>query len=151
VLLKSLVLVCLVAALAACGGHSATPASALPAGCSNADVDNILADFLVDPVTAPPGFFTSLSITDPDGRTFVTTSGPAAVKHLRARLTAGEDDRMTALAIGPIDFNRVSIAFALKRTAPDFARRHITNHVAQGTGIVDCVHQRIASLTIKPG
>ncbi len=150
-LLKCLALVCLAAALTACGSHSAAPASNLPPGCSKADVDNILADFLVNPVTAPPGFFTSISITDPDGRHFATTSGPLAVKHLRARLAAGEDDRMTALAIGPIDFNHVSIAFGLKRTAPDFARRHITNDAAQGTGVVDCVHQRIASLTIKPG
>jgi hypothetical protein len=151
VLLKALALVCLAAALTACGSHTASPGSNLPPGCSNAEVDNILADFLVDPVTAPPGFFTSISITDPDGRHFATTSGPLAVKHLRARLAAGEDDRMTALAIAPLDFNHVSIAFTLKRTAPDFAQRHITNHAAQGTGVVDCVHQRIASLTIKPG
>jgi hypothetical protein len=151
VLLKSLVLICLAAVLTACGSHPAAPASSLPPGCSNADVDNILADFLVDPVTAPPGFFTSISITDPDGRKFVTSSGLLAVEHLRARLAEGEDDRLTALAIGPIDFDHVSIAFALKRTAPDFARRHITNHVAQGTGVVDCAHQRIASLTVSPG
>ena len=147
----AIALVCLAAVLAACGSHSTASSSSLPPGCSNADVDNILADFLVDPVVAPPGFFTSISITDPDGRKFATRSGPLAVRHLRARLTAGEDDRLTALAIGPIDFDHVSIAFTLKRTAPDFARRHITNHVAQGTGVVDCVHQRIASLTITPG
>ena len=150
-LLKCLALVCLAAALTACGRHSAAPASNLPPGCSKADVDNILADFLVNPLTAPPGFFTSISITDPDGRTFVTSSGAVAVRHLRARLREGEDDRMTALAIGPIDFNHVSVAFRLKRTAPDFARRHITNHVAQGTGVIDCVHERVASLVIKPG
>jgi hypothetical protein len=151
VLLKYLALVGLVAALSACGGHASAPASNLPPGCSKAEVDNILADFLVDPVTAPPGFFTSISITDPDGRKFVTSSGRLATEHLRARLQAGEDDRLTALAIGPIDFNHVSVAFRLKRTAPDFARRHITNHVAQGTGVIDCVHEQVASLTIKPG
>ena len=63
------------AALAGCGSHSAAPDSNLPPGCSTADVDNILADFLVNPVTAPAGFFTSISITDPDGRQFVTSSG----------------------------------------------------------------------------
>jgi hypothetical protein len=151
VLLKSLALVCLVVALAACGGHAAAPDSNLPPGCSNADVDNILADFLVNPVPAPPGFFESISITDPDGRRFETSSRPLAERHLRARLAEGEDDRLTALTIGPLDFNHVSIAFGLKRTSPDFARRHITNQLAQGTGVVDCVHQRIASLTIKPG
>jgi hypothetical protein len=151
VLLKSLTLLCAAVVLSGCGSHSTAPSSSLPPGCSNADVDNILADFLVAPVTAPPGFFTSISITDPDGRRFVTSSGPVAVKHLRARLAAGEDDRLTALAISPINFNSVEIAFTLKRTAPDFARRHITNHVAEGTGVIDCVHQRVASLTIKPG
>jgi hypothetical protein len=151
VLLKCLALAGVVAVLSACGGHSAAPASDLPPGCSKAEVDNILADFLVNPVTAPPGFFTSISITDPDGRKFVTSSGQLATKHLRARLQEGEDDRLTALAIGPIDFNHVSVAFRLKRTAPDFPRRHITNHVAQGTGVIDCVHARVASLAVKPG
>jgi hypothetical protein len=156
VLLKSVRLICLVPVLAVgvltgCGSHPATPKSALPVGCTAADVDNILADFLVDPVTAPPGFFQSISITDPDGRRFVTRSGPAAVAHLKARLKAGEDDRMTALAVGPIDFNHVAISFRLTRLAPDFVRRHITDTVAEGTGVIDCVHQKIASLVIKPG
>jgi hypothetical protein len=150
-LLKSVALICLVAALTACGSGPATPKSSLPTGCSAADVDNILADFLVDPVTAPPGFFKSISITDPDGRHFTTRSGPVAVAHVKARLKAGEDDRLTALAIGPIDFNHVAISFRLTRRSPDFARRHITNHVAQGTGVIDCAHQEVALLIIKPG
>ena len=98
----------------------AAPKSSLPPGCSTADADNILADFLVNPIVAPPGFFTTVSITDPDGRRFVTHSGPAAVKHLQARIKAGEDDRMISLAVAPIDFNHVAVAFRLTRYAPDY-------------------------------
>ena len=85
------------------------------------------------------------------GVTESTRSGPAAVKHLRARIAAGEDDRMIALAVGPIDFNHVAIAFRLTRFAPDYAKRHIRTRLAQGNGTIDCVHGRIASFVIKPG
>ena len=91
-----------------------------------------------------------MSVTDPDGRRFVTNSGPAAVKHLKARLAAGEDDRMLALAVAPIDFNHVAIAFRLTRYAPDFGPRKIHTRLAQGTGTIDCVHGRIASFIVKP-
>ena len=108
-LLKAVALAVTAAALTGCGSsHPAAPKSSLPPGCSTADADNILAEFLVRPTVAPPGSFQTVSITDPDGRRFVTRSGPAAVKHLKARIAAGEDDRMIALAVGPIDFNHVA-------------------------------------------
>ena len=109
-LLRTVLVVAVMAALAGCGSsHPAAPKSSLPPGCSTADADNIIADFLVNPVVAPPGFFTTLSVTDPDGRHFVTHSGPAAVKFLRARLKVGENDRMLSLAVAPIDFNHVAV------------------------------------------
>jgi hypothetical protein len=152
VLLRALTLAVAALVLAGCGkSHPAAPKSSLPPGCSTADADNILADFLVHPAVAPPGFFRTVSITDPDGRVFATHSGPVAVKHLKARLAAGEDDRMIALAVGPIDFNHVAIAFRLTRYAPDFEGRKIYTRLAHGTGTIDCVHQRIASFTVKPG
>jgi hypothetical protein len=151
VLLKALLLAAAAAALAGCGSsHPAAPKSSLPPGCSTADADNIIADFLVHPVVAPPGFFTTVSITDPDGRRFVTHSGPAAVKHLAARIKAGEDDRMLSLAVAPIDFNHVAVAFRLTRYAPDYEQRHIRNRLAQGTGTLDCVHGRVASFIVTP-
>ena len=149
---KPLALAAAAAALAGCGSsHQAAPKSGLPPGCSTADADNIIADFLVRPTVAPPGFFQTVSISDPDGRHFVTHSGPVAVKHLKARIQAGEDDRMISLAVAPIDFNHVAVAFHLTRYAPDYVQRHIRNRLAQGTGTLDCVHQKIASFIVKPG
>ena len=110
----------------------------------------MIADFLVRPLVAPPGFFTTVSITDPDGRRFLTHSGPVAVRHLAARIKAGEDDRMISLAVAPIDFNHVAVAFRLTRYAPDYEQRHIRNRLAQGTGTLDCVHGRVASFIVKP-
>jgi hypothetical protein len=152
VLLRALLLAAAAAALAGCGSspHPATLKSSLPPGCSTADADNIIADFLVNPVVAPPGFFTTLSITDPDGRHFVTHSGPAAVKYLKARLKVGENDRMLSLAVAPIDFNHVAVAFRLTRYARDYEQRHIRNRLAQGTGTLDCVHGRVASFVVTP-
>jgi len=151
VLLRTLALIALIVAVAGCGSSHPAAKSSLPPGCSTADADNILADFLADPSVAPPGFFKTVSITDPDGRRFVTHSGPAAVRHLQARISAGEDDRLTALAVGAIDFNHVGVAFRLTRNAPDFKQRHIRNPVAQGTGTLDCVHQKVATFIVKPG
>ena len=78
-------------------------------------------------------------------------SGPVAIRHLQARIRAGEDDRLTALAVGAIDFNHVAVAFRLTRNAPDFKQRHIQNRLAQGTGTLDCVHQKVATFIVKPG
>jgi hypothetical protein len=151
VLLRVVLVVAAAAALAGCGSsHPAAPKSTLPPGCSTADADNIIADFLVNPIVAPPGFFTTLSITDPDGRHFVTHSGAAAVKYLRARLKVGENDRMLSLAVAPVDFNHVAVAFRLTRFARDYEQRHIRNRLAQGTGTLDCVHGRVASFIVTP-
>lgn len=150
-LLRALALTAIAVAVAGCGSSHPAPKSSLPPGCSTADADNIIADFLANPTVAPPGFFKTVSITDPDGRRFVTKSGPAAVRHLLARIKAGEDDRLTALAVGPIDFNHVAVAFRLTRNAPDFKRRHIRIRIAHGTGTLDCVHGRVAGFIVKPG
>jgi hypothetical protein len=150
-LLRTVLLAAAMAALAGCGSsHPAAPKSSLPPGCSTADADNIIADFLVNPIVAPPGFFTTLSVTDPDGRHFATHSGPAAVKYLRARLKVGENDRMLSLAVAPIDFNHVAVAFRLTRYAPDYVQRHIRNRLAQGTGRLDCAHGKVASFIVAP-
>ncbi|MGZ4354247.1 MAG: hypothetical protein ACXVZ4_11930 [Gaiellaceae bacterium] len=139
------------AALAGCGSsHPAAPKSSLPPGCSTAEADNIIADFLAHPSVAPPGFFKTVSITDPDGRHFVTHSGPAAVKYLAARIKAGENDRMISLAVAPIDFNHAAVAFRLTRYAPDYEQRHIRNRLAQGTGTLDCAHGKVAAFIVAP-
>jgi hypothetical protein len=151
VLLRGLIVALVAVALAGCGStHPAAPKSGLPPGCSTAEADNIIADFLARPTVAPPGFFQLLSITDPDGRHFVTHSGPAAVKYLAARIKAGEDDRMISLAVAPIDFNHVAVAFRLTRYAPDYVQRHIRNRLAQGTGRLDCAHGKVASFIVAP-
>lgn len=151
-LLRAAVVGTLALALAACGGSakkSTQPQSKLPPGCSAAEVETIVTGFLARPTVAPPPLFRSYSTNESDGRTFTTASGPKAAAHARARLAAGEHDRLIQLGVRPVDINRVTIVFTLTRTAPDFAKRGIHTRLASGSGLVDCAHGKVAGWAIK--
>ena len=143
-------------ALAGCGGSGSTTtaptttqASSLPPGCSVDDVDRIVTSFLARPQLAPPSFFELYASYETDGRTFVAKKRAAALAHLRARVAAGERDRLLSLRVSPQDVNHVRITFSLTRFAPDFRARGLHTRLARGGGTIDCAHGLVAAWVMK--
>jgi hypothetical protein len=153
-LLRVVVAALIVLALAACGGgakqkQAAAPKNNLPPGCSVADVDTIVRDFLVRPTLAPPGSFEVYATYESDGRKFLARKPARALTHLRQRLRLGEKSRVIELRVGKQDFNHVRITFQLTRYAPDFLKRGIHTRLARGGGTIDCAHQKVAAWVTK--
>ena len=141
-----------VAALAGCGGsgtHTATTGSTLPPGCSVDEVDAIVTAFLTHPELAPAPFFQVYAAYDSDKRSFVSRRRSPTLAHLRARLAAGERDRLISLRVFKQDINHVRITYRLTRYAPDFLARGIHGRLAQGGGTVDCAHGKVAAWAMK--
>jgi hypothetical protein len=144
-------LVALVVALTACGGakKQATPKSTLPPGCTVAEVEKIVGDFLAHPTVAAAGTFQVYATSESDGRKFLARTPVKALAHLRERIRLGEQSRVIALRVGKQDFNHARITFQLTRHAPDFVARGIHQRLVTGAGTVDCAHQTIAAWVTK--
>lgn len=150
-LLRAAAALALVALLAACGSSkkAAAPASELPPGCTVAEVDQIVSDFLARPSFAPPPDFEVYATYESDGRKFLARKAGPALAHVRARLRLGEQSRVIALRVGKQDFNHARITFQLTRHAPDYVPRGIHTRLVKGGGTVDCAHQKIAAWVTK--
>ena len=150
-LLRFLALTALSLMLAACGGakKAAAPKSQLPPGCSIAEVERVLNDFLATGRVAPAGAFEVLGSKESDGRKVVLRTPAAATAWWRGRKRLGERDRLIQLRVGKLDFNRARITFQLTRSAPDFRQRGIHTRIARGAGTVDCAHQRVAAWVMQ--
>jgi hypothetical protein len=141
-----------VLALAACGGgskQSDTGKSQLPPGCSVAEVEKIVNDFLATGAVAPAGSFDVFGSKESDGRKVLLRTPRAVRAWFRQRHALGERDRLIQLRVGKLDFNRARITFALTRAAPDFARRKLFTRLARGAGTVDCAHQKMAAWVMQ--
>jgi hypothetical protein len=152
VLLRIVVAALVVLALAACGGskkEAAAPKSDLPPGCTVAEVDHVVRDFLARPSLAPAGSFEVYATYESDGRKFLARKPAKALAQLRQRLRLGEKSRVIELRVGKQDFNHVRITFQLTRYAPDFLKRGIHTRLVKGGGTIDCVHQKVAAWVTK--
>ena len=143
-LLRCMAVATVALALVSCGGTAKTETSRLPPGCTAAEAQAIVTQFLRAPSVAPPALFHAYRAKESDGRIFATHSGPTAVAHAARRLRLGERDRLIQLVVSPQDINHVRIAFTLTRTSPDFVSRGIHNRIARGAGTIDCAHGKIA-------
>jgi hypothetical protein len=139
--------------LAACGGASkkvaAAPTSDLPPGCTVAEVEQIVHDFLIRPSLAPAGSFEVYATYESDGRKFLARKPAKALAELRRRVRLGEQSRVFELLVGKQDFNHARITFQLTRHAPDFVQRGIHQRLVKGGGTIDCVHQKVAAWVTK--
>jgi hypothetical protein len=154
VLLRVALAAVAVLALAACGGdkkRQAAPAttSGLPPGCTVADADRIVQDFLTRPSVAPASTFEVYATNESDGRKFIAHTPAKAVAHLRRRLRLGETSRVIELRVGQQDFNHVRITFQLTRHASDYVQRGIHQRLVRGAGTIDCAHQQVAAWVTK--
>jgi hypothetical protein len=151
VLLRIAVTALVVLFLAACGGSEkqAVPKSTLPPGCTVAEVDQVVRDFLAHPSLAPPETFEVYATYESDGRKFIAHTPAKALAQLRARLRLGEKSRLIGLRVGKQDFNHARITFQLTRYAPDFRQRGIHLRVVKGGGTIDCAHQKVAAWVTK--
>ena len=140
-----------VLALAACGGskHAAVSRSDLPPGCTVAEVDRIVRDFLARPSLAPAGSFEVYATYESDGRKFLARKPAKALAQLRQRLRLGEKSRVFELRVGRQDFNHARITFQLTRYASDFLKRGIHQRLVKGGGTIDCAHQKVAAWVTK--
>jgi hypothetical protein len=143
-----------VLALAACGESSKkqaapAPASDLPPGCTVAEIDHIIREFLVRPSLAPAGSFEVYATYESDGRKFVARKPARALAQIKQRLRLGEKNRVIELRVGKQDFNRARITVQLTRYAPDFLERGIHTRLAKGGGTIDCAHQKVAAWVTK--
>ncbi len=150
-LLRIAAVVAAAVALTACGGSTkkAAPKSNLPPGCTVAEVDQVVRDFLSHASLAPKGMFEVYATYESDGRTFIARTRAKALAHLRQRAALGEASRLIELRVAKQDFNHVRITFQLTRQAADFAGRGIHSRLAKGGGTVDCAHQQIAAWVTK--
>jgi hypothetical protein len=148
VLLRVVVAALVVLALTACGAakkEAAAPKSDLPPGCTVAEVDQVVRDFLARPSVAPAGSFEVYATYESDGRKFLARKPAKALARLRQRLRLGEKSRVIELRVGKQDFNHVRITFQLTRYSPDFLKRGIHQRLVKGGGTIDCVHQKVAA------
>ena len=132
---------------AGCGGGKTkedVANSALPPGCTVAEVAQTIDQFLKHPTFAPPGFFETYGSRESDGRTFLTHSRAKALAHARARVKLGERTRVIRLRVAQEDVNHVRITFLLTRFGPDFRKRGIPGRLVRGAGRMDCAHQKVA-------
>jgi hypothetical protein len=149
-LLKIAVASAIVLALAACGSKKeAAPKSSLPPGCTVAEVDKVVRDFLIHPSLAPPGTFETYATYESDGRKFLARKPATALAHLRQRLRLGEQSRLIELRVAEQDINHTRITFQLTRHAPDFVQRGIHQRLVKGGGTIDCAHQQVAAWVTK--
>lgn len=142
----------LVLALAACGSGAkkpAAPTSALPPGCTVAEVQGIVNAFLAHPALAPSGQFEVYASYESDGRKVVFRTRARALSYLRRRKAAGEVSRLIQLTVGKGDFNHARITFQLTRHAPDYVARKIHSRLVRGGGTIDCAHQLVAAWVTK--
>jgi hypothetical protein len=141
----------LVVALTACGGtkKAAAPKSSLPPGCTVAEVQGIVTQFLADPRLAPAGAFEIYASYESDGRKVVFRKRAEALAYLRRRRAAGEVSRLIQLTVGKQDFNHARITFQLTRHAPDYVARKIHGRLVRGGGTIDCAHQLVAAWVTK--
>jgi hypothetical protein len=140
-----------VLALVACGGSKkqAVPKSTLPPGCTVAQVDRVVRDFLTRPSLAPAGTFEVYATYESDGRKFIARTPAKALAQLRARLRLGEKSRLIELRVANQDFNHARITFQLTRYGPDFRKRGIYQRLVKGGGTIDCAHQKVAAWVTK--
>ena len=140
-----------VLALTACGGakKQAAQQSQLPPGCSVAEVDQVVRDFLLRPSFAPPGTFEVYATSESDGHKLIARKRATALVQARRRVALGEVSRLIALRVGKQDFNHARITFQLTRRAPDYTARRIHNHLVTGAGTIDCAHQLVAAWVTK--
>jgi len=150
VLLRAAAVALAVLALTACGAKKqAAPKSDLPPGCTVAEADRIVRDFLAHPTLAPRGMFELYASYESDGRTFVVRTRAAALAHLRRRQQLGERSRLISLRVAKHDFNHARISFQLTRYGPDYLRRGIHQRLVKGAGTLDCAHQKVAAWVSK--
>jgi hypothetical protein len=160
VLLRFAGLAVIVLALTACGGGAkkqaapapagtTTTASDLPPGCTVAEVNTIVNDFLARPTLAPAGSFEVYATYETDGRKFIARKPAKALAQLEQRLRLGEKSRVIELRVGKQDFNHARITFQLTRHAPDFRTRGIHTRLVRGGGTIDCAHQKVAAWVTK--
>jgi hypothetical protein len=152
VLLKVAAAAALALALTACGGtkkQAAAPASSLPPGCTVAEVETVVRDFLAHPSLAPPARFEVYATYESDGRKFLARKPARALTHLRERQRLGEQSRLIGLRVAKQDFNHARITFQLTRHAPDFVQRGIHQRLVTGGGTIDCAHQKVAAWVSK--
>lgn len=149
-LLRLAALGALVVLAAGCGGakKQADP-SGLPPGCSPAEVDRLVTDFLTKPDLAPAGEFDVVGFNESDGRKAVLRTRTKALAYLRSRIARGERDRLIQLRVAKDDFNHARITFQLTRYAPDFRARGIHSRLASGAGTIDCAHGKVAAWVVK--
>jgi hypothetical protein len=152
VLLRVAAALAVVLALTACGGEAkkaAAPKSSLPPGCTVAEVQQTVDQFLAEPTLAPPGQFEIYASYESDGRKFVARNRARALAYLRRRKAAGEVSRVIQLTVAKQDFNHARITFQLTRRAPDYVARKIHSHLVRGGGTIDCAHQQVAAWVTK--
>ena len=140
-----------VAVLAAgCGASKKkTGSNGLPPGCSPAEVDRIVTDFLATPDLAPSNEFDVVGFNESDGRKTLLRTRVKALAYLHRRHALGERDRLLQLRVAKDDFNHARITFQLTRYAPDFLHRGIHTRLAQGAGTLDCAHGAVSAWVVK--
>lgn len=152
-LLRSAIALALVIAMTGCGSSktattTTTPKSTLPPGCTIAEVEQTVRDFLAHPSVAP-GTFEVYATYESDGRQFLARTPKKALAHLAQRRRLGEKSRLIELRVAPQDFNHTRITFQLTRFAPDFLQRGIHQRLVKGGGTIDCAHQTVAAWVTK--
>jgi len=131
------------------GGKEEQDTSGLPPGCSPAEVDGIVTDFLATPDLAPASEFDVVGFNETDGRKILLRTRAKALAYLRSRQALGERDRLLQLRVAKDDFNHARVTFQLTRYAPDFLKRGIHTRLAQGAGTIDCAHGKVAAWVVK--
>ena len=159
-LLRGLLGIALVAAVAGCGGSDTTTTTSLAPGC---DVPRIAA--------VVNGFFTAVSSGDQarlarrvsisprylihDGadaneRRVTLNRRTGVLRYFAERHRLKERARVISLRVAPgTDANHSLVDGRLTRTATDFPRRGMTTRLASVTARVNCVTGRIERLLIQ--
>ena len=150
-LLRREIALAVVIALTGCGSSktatstATTPKSTLPPGCTVAEVEQTVRDFLAHPSVAAPGTFEVYATYESDGRQFLARTPTKALAHLAQRRRLGEQSRLIELRVAPQDVNHARITFQLTRYARDFVQRGIHQRLVKGGGTIDCAHQKVAA------
>ena len=147
--LAALAAVAVLAAGCGGGGKKKPDSNGLPPGCSPAEVDRIVTDFLATPDLAPSNEFDVVGFNESDGRKTLLRTRAKALAYLHRRQALGERDRLLQLRVAKDDFNHARVTFQLTRYAPDFRKRGILTRIAQGAGTVDCAHGKVAAWVVK--
>lgn len=149
-LLRLAALAAIAVLAAGCGGSKKkVDSSGLPPGCSPAEVDRIVTDFLTTPDLAAGNEFDVVGFNESDGRKALLRTRAKALAYLQRRKALGERDRLLSLRVAKDDFNHARVTFQLTRYAPDFLKRGIHTRIAQGAGTIDCAHGKVAAWVVK--